>query len=203
MKYKVAKLLDYAHSQYLPLKLKGLARRVVPYGRTRVAIRGWVSGRGRLDFGLRHSRLHAFEQSQLIVSRGALIDVEKHFRIFTDAYVSLGPNAKLNLGSGYINTGCYISLLDELSIGHDVAIGPGFKVLDSNRHEIVGSDRPVSAPVRIGNKVWIGLGVTVLPGVTIGDGAVIAAGSVVNRDVPAGMMAGGVPAEPKKAVEWR
>jgi acetyltransferase-like isoleucine patch superfamily enzyme len=44
--------------------------------------------------------------------------------------------------------------------------------------------------------VWIGRGVTVLPGVHIGDGAVIGANSVVNRDVAAGAVVGGVPARP-------
>ena len=41
-----------------------------------------------------------------------------------------------------------------------------------------------TAPVTIGNNVWLGAGVIVLKGVTIGDGSVIAAGTVVNRDIP-------------------
>jgi maltose O-acetyltransferase len=51
-----------------------------------------------------------------------------------------------------------------------------------------------SAPVRIGNDVWIGARCILLPGVTIHDGAVVAAGAVVTRDVPANAIAGGVPA---------
>ena len=52
----------------------------------------------------------------------------------------------------------------------------------------------IPAPIHIGNKVWLGANVTVLPGVTIGDGAIIAAGAVVTKDVPAGAVAAGVPA---------
>lgn len=52
--------------------------------------------------------------------------------------------------------------------------------------------------VVIGNDVWIGHAVIVLPGVTIGDGAVLAAGAVVSRDVAPYTVVGGVPARPIK-----
>ena len=54
-----------------------------------------------------------------------------------------------------------------------------------------------SVPV-IGDNVWIGANVTILPGVTIGDYVVVAAGSVVTKDVPSGVLVAGVPAVVKK-----
>jgi galactoside O-acetyltransferase len=48
-------------------------------------------------------------------------------------------------------------------------------------------------PVHIGKNVWIGSNVSILPGVTIGDNSVIGAGSVVRRDIPANVVAAGVP----------
>ena len=48
-------------------------------------------------------------------------------------------------------------------------------------------------PVKIGNGVWIGSNVVVLPGVTIGDNTVIGAGSVVTKDIPANVVAVGNP----------
>lgn len=48
-------------------------------------------------------------------------------------------------------------------------------------------------PITVGNNVWIGAGVTVLPGVTIGDNVTIGAGALVNRDIPQGTLAAGVP----------
>lgn len=50
-------------------------------------------------------------------------------------------------------------------------------------------------PVIIGNDVWIGGNVSILPGVTIGDGAILAAGSVVTKDVESYSIVGGIPGE--------
>lgn len=60
-----------------------------------------------------------------------------------------------------------------------------------------------SAPIHIGNHVWIGARATILKGVTIGDGAVVAAGAVVNKDVPPNTLVGGVPARIiKENISW-
>lgn len=56
-------------------------------------------------------------------------------------------------------------------------------------------------PIRIGNNVWIGAQVCVLPGVTIGDNCVIGAGSVVNRDIPANSLAAGNPCKVIRQIE--
>ncbi|GLT13154.1 CatB-related O-acetyltransferase [Vibrio algivorus] len=54
--------------------------------------------------------------------------------------------------------------------------------------------------VKIGNDVWVGTNVTILPGVNIGDGAIIAAGAVVINDIPPYSIVGGVPA---KVIKYR
>lgn len=57
-----------------------------------------------------------------------------------------------------------------------------------------------TAPVTIGNDVWIGMRSIIMPGVNIGDGSVIGAGAVVTKDVPAYAIVGGVPA---KVIKYR
>lgn len=57
------------------------------------------------------------------------------------------------------------------------------------------------ASITIGNLVWIGSNVTILPGVTLGDWSVVAAGAVVTKDVPAYTVVGGIPAKVLKTVE--
>jgi acetyltransferase-like isoleucine patch superfamily enzyme len=77
-------------------------------------------------------------------------------------------------------------------------IGPFCYITDHDHGHDAGrlvSEQPlVSAPVRIGNDVWIGAGAIILKGVTIGDGAIVGAGAVVTGDVPAGTKVIGVPA---------
>lgn len=56
-------------------------------------------------------------------------------------------------------------------------------------------------PVTIGNDVWVGGNVTILPGVTIGNNVVVAAGAVVTKDVPDNCVVGGVPAKVIQTIE--
>ncbi len=58
----------------------------------------------------------------------------------------------------------------------------------------------LAKPITVGNNVWIGAGVTVLAGVTIGDNSVIGAGSVVTGDIPANVVAVGVPCKAKRQI---
>lgn len=87
----------------------------------------------------------------------------------------------------------------DLTIGDDCLLGFENVILTSS-HESERTDRHiidqgmVSAPVSIGDDVWTGCRVVILPGVTIGSHAVIGAGSVVTKDVPEWAMAAGVPA---------
>ena len=53
-----------------------------------------------------------------------------------------------------------------------------------------------AAPISIADNVWLGAGAIVCPGVSIGDDTVVGAGAVVVRDLPAGVVAVGVPARP-------
>ncbi|MGW5636069.1 sugar O-acetyltransferase [Streptomyces sp. NPDC003832] len=84
-----------------------------------------------------------------------------------------------------------------ITIGEDCQIGPNVQLLTPT-HPLEPEPRrdklEAARPITIGNNVWLGGGVIVLPGVSIGDDSVIGAGSVVTKDVPAGVVAVGSPA---------
>ena len=93
-----------------------------------------------------------------------------------------------------------VTILDirEVKIGNDVMIGPNTMITTIN-HPLTPMGRRkhlgIATPVTIGNDVWIGGNVTILPGVKIGNNVVIAAGAVVTKDVPDNSLAGGIPAK--------
>lgn len=110
----------------------------------------------------------------------------------------------LKLGSGYFNSNTKIRCHHLIEIGRDVAISHDVTIMDSDAHEIVSSVHTRTAPIHIGNHVWIGTRATILKGVDIGEGAIIAAGAVVTHDVPPHSIVGGVPAKViAENVKWK
>lgn len=104
----------------------------------------------------------------------------------------------LTIGAGvFLNFGCVVLDVVEVSIGDKTQIGPNVQILTAD-HPRNPAEREAGLengrPIRIGRNVWIGGGAILLPGVTVGDDAVIGAGSVVTRDVPAGTTVVGNPA---------
>jgi maltose O-acetyltransferase len=99
--------------------------------------------------------------------------------------VYIGRTANLDWRHGHL-----------ITIRDDVTIVDGTRILchdaSSNRREGL----TWVAPVTIGERAFVGADSLILPGVSIGADAVVAAGSVVSRDVAAGTIVGGVPAQP-------
>ena len=144
----------------------------------------------------------------LYLAKGATLEAEA-FDVYAGGRINVNAGAKLSLGSGYMNHDCVIDCFDSISIGHNVVISERVVLRDSDNHTIkaidaISSDESaLTAPIVIGDHVWIGMNVMVLKGVTIGEGSVVAAGSVVNKDVPPHCLVAGVPAKVVKTdVTW-
>jgi acetyltransferase-like isoleucine patch superfamily enzyme len=148
------------------------------------------------------------------VTFGARCDVRSgaHFTVAREATVLIGPGCVLDHGftleaSGKLTVGdrsvfghhCTVAADELVAIGRDCLIGELVSIRDHD-HAFDRTDIPIldqgrhTAPVTIGDNVWVGAKATITAGVSIGDGAVIGAHAVVTRDLPAGCIAVGVPA---------
>lgn len=104
----------------------------------------------------------------------------------------------ISIGEGFFaNFGVVMLDVCPITIGDSVLVAPGVHLYTATHPKdaaLRASGAEFGAPIRIGNRVWLGGGAIVLPGVTIGDDAVIGAGAVVTKDVPAGATVLGNPA---------
>lgn len=163
-----------------------------------------VSIDGYLNFNLSWWGIDNIRGGELILGDNSILKVYNNFNIYEGCSVIVTDNAKLELGSGYINMDTKIRCREYIKIGEEVFISENVHIRDSDTHQILDGTHEMTKPVVIGNHVWIGANVTILKGVTIGDGAIIAAGAVVNKDVPPQTLVGGVPAKIlKENVEWK
>ena len=106
-----------------------------------------------------------------------------------------------------INDYVHISAIYRVEIGDGVLMASHVYISDNSHGIYEGSyddsspltppkeRKYISKPVKIGNNVWLGEGVIVMPGVEIGEGCVIGAHSVVNKTIPAYSIAVGAPAQ--------
>lgn len=138
-----------------------------------------------------HVPIHSFRR---LVYRLAGIKIGKGSVIHM--WTSFFQPKNITIGEGtVIGDHCFLDGRAPLRIGSHVDIASQVLIYNSE-HDVNSEDfRPIEKLVEIGDYVFIGPRATILPGVKIGKGAVIAAGAVVTKDVPAGKIVGGVPAE--------
>lgn len=133
------------------------------------------------------------EQETLL--RNLLGKTRGAFTVVAPFWCDYGYN--IELGENFFaNHNCVILDCAKVTFGNNVFIAPncGFYTaghpIDAERRN---AGLEYAYPITVGDNVWFGGGVQVLPGVTIGSDVVIAAGSVVNRDIPDHVVAGGNP----------
>jgi len=137
-----------------------------------------------------HVRLRATDGGQAWFGNNVTIDR------FADITVKQG---RLDIGPGtYVGQFSVICARQAVTIGADCLIAEHVTIRDQDhrfaRDAVTARSGFITAPVRIGNNVWLGAKVTVLKGVTIGSNVVVGANSVVNGDLPDNVVAVGVPA---------
>ena len=143
----------------------------------------------------------------------------KHSVIHSSARMDTPPYRKFSLGDysviesfacinnavgdvvigDHTRIGLHNTVIGPVKIGNHVNLAQGITITALN-HNFKDADKRIdeqgisTAPVTIGDDIWIGANAVVLPGVTIGDHSVVAAGAVVTKDVPPRSLVAGVPA---------
>ena len=119
--------------------------------------------------------------------------VHESFSLYPPFTADWGPNITVG-ETVFVNQYCMFLGHGAITIGDRVMVGPRVTILTAG-HPVEPERRRgaiTSAPVTIGDDVWIGAAATIVPGVTIGRHSVVAAGAVVTRDVPPRTLVGGI-----------
>ena len=116
----------------------------------------------------------------------------------------------IQVGASGVDAGDLATVLDGVLLDvAPVVIGAGCQI--ATRVQLLTATHPIdpgprrtgweyAKPITIADNVWLGGGVIVCPGVTIGQDTVVGAGAVVTKDLPAGVVAAGVPARVLRAI---
>lgn len=168
--------------------LERLSRRIAIFIYFRIAIKlpeSYDSCLGRVAKVIRRNSARKF-----LLYVGKNVNIEKGAMISSKC--SVGDNSGVGINA---------RLHGPVEIGENVMMGPECIIYTKN-HSFNRTDVPMNQqgfssekPVIIGNDVWIGGRVIILPGVKIGDGSIIGAGSIVTKSVPGYSIVGGNPAK--------
>lgn len=137
--------------------------------------------------------------TELLGGRGTNLWITAPFYVDYGNNIFFGNNCEVNMNCTFLDD-------NRIVIGDNALIAPNVQIYTAfhptNAADRFGPPREdgssafcktQTAPVTIGNNVWIGGGAILLPGVTIGDNVVIGAGSIVTKDIPANSVACGNP----------
>ena len=145
--------------------------------------------------------------------RERAIEMGKHVSCYAGVSFALGVNGSCKIGDFTLLNGALIMADERIEIGSHCLFSWNVGIADSDFHPLDAAQRRIdtmalapfyegrpprpelkTAPVIIGDNVWIGMNAIVLKGVTIGDNSVVAAGSVVSKSVPTNVVVAGNPA---------
>ncbi|MDF9830210.1 sugar O-acetyltransferase [Parabacteroides sp. PF5-6] len=134
----------------------------------------------------------------LLGSKGKNLWISAPFFVDYGENIHIGDNCEINMNCVFLDC-------NKITIGDNCGIGPNVQIyavshpvdprerLNKEINAPMGAWKIHSAPVTLGNNVWIGGGSIILQGVTIGDNTTIGAGSVVTQSIPANCLAAGNP----------
>jgi len=147
-----------------------------------------------LDYANKAGQMRILDE--LLGSRGEHVQITAPFYVDYGKFIFLGNNCEINMNCVFLDC-------NRITIGDNVLIAPGVHIY-TVFHPVRAGERfglnggfpfakAQTAPVTIGNDVWIGGGSIILPNVAIGDNVTIGAGSVVTKSIRSNVLACGNP----------
>jgi acetyltransferase-like isoleucine patch superfamily enzyme len=140
--------------------------------------------------------------------------IGRHVSCYAGCSFSVGDNGHCSIGDFTLLNGALIMAEEKIDIGSHCLISWNVGIADSDFHPLEPAQRLIdaqalapyfknrpprpklrTAPVKIGDNVWIGMNAIILKGVTIGENSVVAAGSVVTKSVEPNTVVAGNPAQ--------
>lgn len=139
------------------------------------------------------------------------VEIDKDVKLTAwDSYMGIQTRPEIIIGkNSHIGAMAHITACNYIHIGNNLLTGTNVLFTDNSHGtfdetqiKIHPQERPLYSKggITIGDNVWIGNNVCILPGVTIGDGVIIGANSVVTKDVPAYSIAAGAPAKIMRSI---
>jgi acetyltransferase-like isoleucine patch superfamily enzyme len=148
------------------------------------------------------------------------VEIGDHVSCYAGCSFAIGEKGRCSVGNFTLMNGALVMAEELIEIGSYCLISWNVGIADSDFHPLEPARRRLdalalapfykgrpsrpslsTAPVKIGDNVWIGMNATILKGVTIGENSVVAAGSVVAKSVPANAVVAGNPAHIVKQLE--
>ena len=128
--------------------------------------------------------------TEITLDRGGQLHIGKTFKMRGGSKIRIRKGALVSIGDNFsMGNRCILTAYEKVEIGNEVQFGPGVLLYDQD-HDFraeggLKARKFRTAPITIGNNVWIGANTIILRGSSIGDNAVIGAGCVVKGDIPA------------------
>ena len=122
--------------------------------------------------------------TEITVDRGGSLHIGKNFKMRGGSMLRVRKGANVRIGNNFgMGDRNIITCYESVEIGDNVMFGPDVKVYDQD-HDFrapggIAAGKYRTAPVKIGNNVWIGANCVILRGTEIGDNCVVAAGSII------------------------
>ena len=131
--------------------------------------------------------------TEITMDRGAVLRIGKGFKMRDGAKIRVRKGGICTIGNNTsVNSNNIIACHESVEIGSNVQLSPNVQIYDHDHDfRVIGGITEMkykTAPIKIGNNVWIGANTIILRGTTIGDNCVIGAGSVLKGSYHEGMV---------------